>query len=266
MQASSPPLDLLLFTTPTRSHSSDCPVTIRRGGRGHRLPGPSRSRPRHHPEPGSGRLGERHQTLIVTGATGCGKSFLACALAQAAIRQDHSRALRPRSPAARGPRRQPGRRPLRPTLGATATRLLAVLDDFLLTPASVEQCRDLLEVVEDRAELRATLIASQLPVDDWHRAMADPTLAEAILDRVLNRAHASPSVAPRCVAGSRKENRSPPTTWPGRPQPQVSDDLSHRLRDFSPDRGLRGGPRRQRGATTTGPSSGGRGCRPKFLT
>jgi DNA replication protein DnaC len=66
---------------------------------------------------------------------------------------------------------------------------LLVLDDFLLTPAPVEVCRDLLEVIEDRAQRRSTLVASQLPVEHWHTAMADPTLAEAILDRILCSAH-----------------------------------------------------------------------------
>ena len=66
---------------------------------------------------------------------------------------------------------------------------LVVLDDFLLTPAPVEACRDLLEVVEDRAQRRSTLVVSQLPVDNWHAAMADPTLAEAILDRLLQSSH-----------------------------------------------------------------------------
>ena len=59
------------------------------------------------------------------------------------------------------------------------------MDDFLLTPAPVEMCRDLLEVLEDRAQRRSTLVVSQLPVDNWHGAMGDPTLGEAILDRVL---------------------------------------------------------------------------------
>lgn len=132
---------------------------------------------------------QHRQNLLVTGATGCGKSFLACALAHAAIRQGHT-ALYLRTPrllddlaVGRGDGRY--------------VRLLAqlqrvavlVLDDFLLTPASVEQCRDLLEVIEDRAQLRSTLVASQLTVDAWHGAMADPTLAEAILDRLLHRAH-----------------------------------------------------------------------------
>lgn len=132
---------------------------------------------------------ERQQNLIITGATGCGKSFLACAMAHAAIRQGHS-ALYVRTPRllddlAVG--RADGR--YARLLAALRRAELLVLDDFLLTPASVEQCRDLLEVVEDRAQLRSTLVASQMPIDHWHAAMADPTLAEAILDRLLNRAY-----------------------------------------------------------------------------
>ena len=64
-----------------------------------------------------------------------------------------------------------------------------MLDDFLLAPASVEACRDLLEVVEDRSGLRSTVVASQLPVDKWHPSMTDPTLADAVLDRVCQAAH-----------------------------------------------------------------------------
>lgn len=130
-----------------------------------------------------------HHNTLVTGATGCGKSYLACALAHAAIRQGHT-ALYIRTPrllddlaVSRGDGRYQ-------RLLAQLQRVsLLVLDDFLLTPASVEQCRDLLEVVEDRAQLRSTLVASQVPVDAWHAAMADPTLAEAILDRLLHQAH-----------------------------------------------------------------------------
>lgn len=130
-----------------------------------------------------------HQNLLITGATGCGKSFLACALTHAAVRQGHT-ALYVRTPrllddlaVSRGDGRY------QRLLAQLQRAAVLVLDDFLLTPATVEQCRDLLEVIEDRAQLRSTMVVSQLPVDNWHGAMADPTLAEALLDRVLHRAH-----------------------------------------------------------------------------
>jgi DNA replication protein DnaC len=67
------------------------------------------------------------------------------------------------------------------TLAQLARVAVLVLDDFLLSPAPVEACRDLLEVVEDRTGLRSTVVASQLPVDKWHPSMADPTLADVLL-------------------------------------------------------------------------------------
>lgn len=132
---------------------------------------------------------DNHQNLVVTGPTGVGKSFLACALAHAAVRQGHTAYY------ARTPRlldelalgRADGRYArLLAQLGRVS---LLVLDDFLLSPAPVEACRDLLEVIEDRAQRRSTLVASQMPVEKWRAAMADPTLAEAVLDRVLHAAH-----------------------------------------------------------------------------
>lgn len=127
--------------------------------------------------------------LIVTGPTGVGKSWLACALANSALRAGHTayyiRAGRLVDDLAIG--RADGR--YARLLTTLARVSLLVLDDFLLTPANLEACRDLLEVIEDRAARRSTLVASQLPVDNWHAAMADPTLAEALLDRVLAASH-----------------------------------------------------------------------------
>jgi DNA replication protein DnaC len=127
--------------------------------------------------------------LVVTGPTGVGKSWLACALAHAAVRAGHSaayvRAPRLTEDLAMG--RADGR--WARILTALAKIQLLVLDDFLLTPAPVDVCRDLLEVIEDRAGRRSTLVASQLPVESWLAAMADPTLGEAILDRILASSH-----------------------------------------------------------------------------
>ncbi len=110
-----------------------------------------------------------HHNLVVTGPTGVGKSFLACALANAALRQGHTASY------ARMPRlvddlalgRADGR--YARLLGQLGRVSLLVLDDFLLTPAPVAACRDPLEVIEDRAQRRSTLVVSQLPVEKWHR-------------------------------------------------------------------------------------------------
>jgi DNA replication protein DnaC len=149
----------------------------------------------------------RHHNLVVTGPTGVGKSFLACALANAALRQGHT-ALYVRTPRlldelALG--RADGRY-IR-VLNSLGRVSLLLLDDFLLTPAPVEACRDLLEVIEDRAQRRSTLVASQLPVEKWHAAMADPTLGEAVLDRVLQAAHRITVKGP----SMRKRHPEPPT-------------------------------------------------------
>jgi DNA replication protein DnaC len=131
---------------------------------------------------------EARQNLIIEGPTGVGKSWLACALGHRACRDNHS-VLYQRIPRlfadlalARGDGRYAR---LMRALGGVK---LLILDDWGLEPLASDQRRDLLEIVEDRYGRGATLIASQVPVDRWHDLIGDPTLADAILDRIVHNA------------------------------------------------------------------------------
>ena len=127
--------------------------------------------------------------LLLTGKTGLGKTWLACALGQRACREGLSvRYLRlPRlfdmMKAARGDGTAPR---LIERLGKVQ---LLILDDFGLYPMDSDQRRDLMEIVEERAKRRSTLVTSQLEVKVWHDAFGDPTLADAFLDRLVNNAY-----------------------------------------------------------------------------
>ena len=132
---------------------------------------------------------ERHQNLIVIGPTGVGKSWIACALGHKACRDDRSvlyhrmARLFDALALARGDGRH-GR-----LLKNLARVELLILDDWGLSPLTAEQRRDVLEIMEDRHGRGSTLITSQLPVEHWHEIIADPTLADAILDRLVHNAH-----------------------------------------------------------------------------
>lgn len=129
------------------------------------------------------------QNLLIQGATGCGKTFLACALGQQACRQGLS-ALYLRAPRlfdelsvchADGS--------FRKRLAAIAKVDLVLIDDFAIAPMGARERTDLLELLDDRVGTRSTLITSQLPVEHWHDYLGDPTLADAILDRLVHSAH-----------------------------------------------------------------------------
>lgn len=130
-----------------------------------------------------------HQQVLLTGPTGVGKTYLACALAAAAIRAGHTAlyARVPRLLAEIGTARADGR--LARLLSAWARIEVLVLDDFALQPLTDAQAADLLEVIEDRAGLRSTIVTSQLPVALWHEGLGEPTVADAICDRLLAGAH-----------------------------------------------------------------------------
>jgi DNA replication protein DnaC len=127
--------------------------------------------------------------VIVTGPTGVGKSFLACASGHAACRADHSvRCFRL-------PRlideltRHAALQTKSTFFRQIAKADLLILDDFGLTPLPDQIRRDLLEILDDRYDRRATLITSQLPVEQWHNYLEDPTLADAILDRLIHNSY-----------------------------------------------------------------------------
>lgn len=130
-----------------------------------------------------------HMNCLITGPTGVGKSFLACALAHQACRDGHSvrylrlQRLLAELTIAKGDGRY------RKQLAQLARLDLIVLDDFGLATMTDEQRRDLLEILEDRYGRRSTLVTSQFPVDRWHELIADPTLADAILDRLVHNAY-----------------------------------------------------------------------------
>ena len=129
------------------------------------------------------------QNLVIHGATGCGKTFLGCAFAHQACRQGLS-ALYLRAPRlfeelnlchADGS--------FRKQLAAIAKVDLVVIDDFAISPIGPRERNDLLEILDDRVDARSTLLTSQLPLDHWHDYIGDPTLADAILDRLVHNAH-----------------------------------------------------------------------------
>jgi len=137
----------------------------------------------------TGRWIESHQNVVLTGATGVGKTYIACALAQQACRLGHRVLYR------RAPRlfdeltlaRADGT--YAKLLARFARTEILVLDDWGLAPVQDMERRDLLEIMEDRHGLRSTIWTSQLPVAKWHDHLGDPTIADALCDRLLHNAH-----------------------------------------------------------------------------
>jgi DNA replication protein DnaC len=130
-----------------------------------------------------------HDNCLIVGPTGAGKSYLACALGHQACRQGY-RVLYLRFPRLLEELAvsRVGGRYLR-LLSHLSKYDLLVLDDWASMPLADEQRRALFEILEDRYDRKSTLVASQVPVEKWHEALGDPTLSDAILDRLVHNAH-----------------------------------------------------------------------------
>jgi len=132
---------------------------------------------------------KQHLNLLITGPTGVGKTWIACSLAHKACRSGFSaqyyrlsRLFDELSYA-----HADGRYPL--LMKKLARTDVIVMDDWGLAKITAPQRRDLLEVLDDRHDRRSTLITSQLPVEHWHKIIGDPTIADAILDRLVHNAY-----------------------------------------------------------------------------
>jgi DNA replication protein DnaC len=139
-----------------------------------------------------------HRNVLITGKTGVGKTYIACALGQKACRLNSSVLYY------RAPRffQELTLARLKNTYTTALNKLkkarLLILDDFALVPITEEQCRDMLEVTDDRSGTGSFIISSQLPVKQWYQTFANATLADAILDRVVHRSYRLELSGPTC--------------------------------------------------------------------
>ena len=149
-----------------------------------------------------------HLNVLITGPTGVGKTYLACAIAHSACRNGYSaRYLRvPRLLTELAIARGDGS--YHKLLSQLAKTDLVIVDDWGLATLTAEQRRDLLEIFDDRHALRSTIVTAQLPVNQWHEVIGDPTLADAILDRLVHNAYTIN------LKGESMRKKQPPLTHP----------------------------------------------------
>lgn len=129
------------------------------------------------------------RNILIDGPTGSGKSYIACALAQKCCRDGYSALYERASKLFHSLALAKATGKYGKLLASIARKDVLVIDDFALAALTDEQRHDLLEIIEDRYERRSTVIASQLPIDKWHAAIGEPTIADAILDRLVHNAY-----------------------------------------------------------------------------
>jgi DNA replication protein DnaC len=132
---------------------------------------------------------QEHQAVLITGPTGTGKTYVACALAQQACRKGFRAVYRRASRLFDELRIAHADGSYVRMLTRLARVDVLIIDDFAIAPVSDEERRHLLELLEDRYGTRSTIVTSQLAPTDWHDYLADPTLADAICDRIVHHAH-----------------------------------------------------------------------------
>ncbi len=138
---------------------------------------------------GSCRWIKEHQNILITGATGVGKSFLGCALAHKACLEGYKVRYYRVSRLFRELHAAQGNGTYLKLMTAISKFQVLVIDDWGLENLKDQQRNDLLEVLEDRHGVRSTIVTSQLPVEHWHEVIGNPTIADAILDRLVHNAH-----------------------------------------------------------------------------
>jgi len=131
----------------------------------------------------------QHHNCLITGPTGCGKTYLACALAHQACRDGCGVCYYYAPKLFRELQNAQADGSLPKLLKKLARASLIVIDDFGVAAVAGKQYRDLLEILDDRHGLGSTLITSQFPVDQWHGVINDATVADAILDRLVHNAY-----------------------------------------------------------------------------
>lgn len=130
-----------------------------------------------------------HQTVVVTGPTGCGKTYIACALAHKACREGYRSMYFYAPKLFRALTMAQADGSITKLLQKLARADVLVVDDWGIAKITEQQYRDFLELLDDRHGSRATLMTSQFSIDDWHETIPDPTVADAILDRLAHNTH-----------------------------------------------------------------------------